>query len=223
MTKNIDFEAHQLYTLLADGGLALTRTSTGYGLVAMRSDAVRRIYALKGRAAVKPCVTVATMTILDDIAKPLDADMRQWLIGAAARWPMALINELNPASKLLASWEPFVRAQCTKVDTIATFFGVGDLVARAADIAYQHGELLVGSSANRSGTGNNYTIEDVPEEMRTLVDRVFDFGATHVSAEGKLASSILDLTRGGIFQRQGVSHSEIESSWEQFRSLRRAA
>lgn len=223
MTKNIDFEAHQLYTLLADGGLALTRTSTGYGLVAMRSEAVRRIYALKGRAAVKPCVTVATMTILDDIAKPLAPDTRDWLIGAARRWPLALINELNPDSKLLASWEPFVRGQCTKVDTVASFFGVGELVSRAADIAFQHGELLVGSSANRSGTGNNYTIDDVPEEMRTSVDGVFDFGATHVSADGKLASSILDLTRGGTFQRQGILHAEIEASWEEFRALRRAA
>lgn len=223
MTKTIDFDATRLYSLLADGGLALARTSTGYGLVAMRSDAVRRIYELKGRSAEKPCVTVGTMAILDDVARPLDQGTRAWVSEAVARWPMALIATMNPRSRLLSSWEPYVAAQCTKGDTIATFFGVGDLIARAASLALGNGQLLVGSSANLAGTGNNYTIDAVPDVIRRAVDLELDYGEAPFTSEAKLASTILDLTRGGVFQRRGVAFDEVERSWNRHRSLGAAA
>ncbi len=189
MNHPIETDARQMYNLLADGGLALARTSTGYGLVAMRSDAVRRIYALKGRSAQKPCVTVGTMTILGDVAKPLEPDTHSWLSGAVERWPMAIIAETNPRSSLLSSWEPFVASQCTKGDTIATFFGVGDLIARAAMIAFGHGQLIVGSSANLAGTGNNYTIDAVPDVIRKAVDLEFDYGEAPFTSDAKTIPS----------------------------------
>lgn len=223
MNTKIDTDARQMYDLLADGGLALARTSTGYGLVAMRSEAVKRIYALKGRSADKPCVTVGTMTILDDVAKPLAADTRTWLARAVERWPMAIIAETNPHSRLLASWEPFVASQCTKGPTIATFFGVGDLIAAAATIAFGKGELIVGSSANLAGTGNNYTLDAVPDVIRKAVDLELDYGEAPFTSDAKLASTILDLTRGGIFQRRGVAFAEVEASWNELRALPRAA
>jgi tRNA A37 threonylcarbamoyladenosine synthetase subunit TsaC/SUA5/YrdC len=214
-TTTIDTDARRMYSLLADGGLALARTNTGYGLVAMRSDAIRRIYALKGRSAEKPCVTVGTMEILDDVATGIDGATRGWLSKAVAQWPMAVIARTNQRSALLASFEPFVASQCTKADTIATFFGVGDLIARTATIAYGHGQLIVGSSANLAGTGNNYTLDAVPDSIRNGVDLELDYGVAPFTTDGKLASTILDLTRG-TFQRQGVAFAEVEASWQEF-------
>ena len=214
MSSTIENDARRMYTLLSDGGLALARTNTGYGLVAMRSDAVRRIYALKGRSQAKPCVTVGTMTILDDVAKGIELDVRGWLARAVAQWPMAVIARMNRQSVLLSSWEPFVASQCTKDDTIATFFGVGELIARTATIAYGHGQLIVGSSANLAGTGNNYTLDAVPDEIRRAVDLEFDYGVAPFTTDRKLASTILDLTRGA-FQREGVAFAEVQASWRE--------
>lgn len=222
MTTPTEADARRMYTLLADGGLALARTNTGYGLVAMKSDAVRRIYALKGRSAEKPCVTVGTMDILDDVAMPFAPETRFWLSRAAARWPMAVIARTNPRSTLLASFEPFVASQCTKVDTIATFFGVGDLIAGAATLAYGNGQLIVGSSANLAGTGNNYTLDSVPDSIRRAVDLELDYGVAPFTADEKLASTILDLTRG-TFQREGVAFAEVLASWLEFRESGRMA
>jgi tRNA A37 threonylcarbamoyladenosine synthetase subunit TsaC/SUA5/YrdC len=218
MIPSLNTDARRMYEVLADGGLALARTHTGYGLVAMKSDAVRRIYALKGRSADKPCVTVGTMAILDDVAAPLEPATRDWLTNAVARWPMAVIARLNRASTLLSSFEPFVASQCTKVDTIATFFGVGDLIARTASLAYAQGQLIVGSSANLAGTGNNYTLDAVPDVIRRAVDVEFDYGMAPFTSDQKLASTILDLTRG-TFQRQGVAFAEVEASWREFLAM----
>ena len=211
----IESDARRMYTLLADGGLALARTNTGYGLVAMRSDAVRRIYALKGRSASKPCVTVGTMSILDDVAKEIDPDVRSWLARSVTQWPMAVIARMNRQSSLLSSWEPFVASQCTKEDTIATFFGVGELIARAASIAYQHAQLIVGSSANLAGTGNSYELDEVPDVIRNAVDIEFDYGIAPFTTDHKLASTILDLTKG-TFQREGCAFAEVQASWNEF-------
>jgi tRNA A37 threonylcarbamoyladenosine synthetase subunit TsaC/SUA5/YrdC len=222
MIPTTNTDARRMYTLLADGGLALARTNTGYGLVAMKSDAVRRIYELKGRSADKPCVTVGTMDILDDIATGIAPETRFWVSRAAARWPMAVIARTNRHSTLLKSFEPFVASQCTKVDTIATFFGVGDLIAGAATLAYGNGQLIVGSSANLAGTGNNYTLDSVPDSIRRAVDLEFDYRVAPFAADAKLASTLLDLTRG-TFQREGVAFAEIEASWLEFRESGRMA
>jgi tRNA A37 threonylcarbamoyladenosine synthetase subunit TsaC/SUA5/YrdC len=215
MKTTTDSDARRMYTLLADGGLALARTNTGYGLVAMKSDAVRRIYELKGRSAQKPCVTVGTMAILVDVAMDIETETRSWLARAVAAWPMAVIARTNRRSALLSGWEPFVASQCTKGDTIATFFGVGELIAGAATIAHGHGQLIVGSSANLAGTGNNYTLDAVPDSIRRAVDLEFDYGVAPFTSDRRLASTILDLTLG-TFQREGVAFAEVEASWRDF-------
>jgi len=214
-SQSIEVDARRMYDLVAGGGLALARTNTGYGLIAMKSSAVQRIYELKGRSSQKPCVTVGTMSILGDVATDIDADTRAWLARAVARWPMAVIARIAPASRLVSSFEPFVASQCTKADTIATFFGVGELIARTAAIAYEHGQLIVGSSANLAGTGNNYTIDEVPDSIRSAVDLELDYGRAPYVSDRKLASTILDLTRGQ-FQREGVAFAEVERSWREF-------
>lgn len=219
MMDHIEQDARRMYALLADGGLALARTNTGYGLVAMRASAVSRIYELKGRPAQKPCVTVGTMAIVDDVTTNVDPDTREWLAQAISRWPMAIIARMNRSSKLIASFEPFVASQCTKAGTIATFFGVGDLIARVAGIAYEHGQLVVGSSANLAGTGNNYSLDAVPDSIRRAVDLELDYGPSPFSSDAKLASTILDLTRGE-FQRKGVAFDEVEASWRAFSATR---
>lgn len=219
MTLDIETDARRMYALLADGGLALARTNTGYGLVAMKTAAVQRIYELKGRPAQKPCVTVGTMAIVDEVTTGIDSDIRDWLSDAASRWPMAIIARMERRSKLLASFEPFVASQCTKAGTIATFFGVGELIARAAEIAFERGQLVVGSSANLAGTGNNYSLDAVPDSIRRAVDLEFDYGPSPFSSDAKLASTILDLTRGE-FQRKGVAFDEVEASWNAFLAKR---
>jgi tRNA A37 threonylcarbamoyladenosine synthetase subunit TsaC/SUA5/YrdC len=218
MTTAIEADASRMYTVLADGGLALARTNTGYGLVAMKSDAVRRIYELKGRSAQKPCVTVGTMAILDDVATGIEPATHGWLSRTVARWPMAVIARANRRSVLLSSFEPFVASQCTKADTIATFFGVGELIARAATIAQDHGQLIVGSSANLAGTGNNYTLDAVPDSIRRAVDLELDYGIAPFTTDRKLASTILDLTQG-TFQREGFAFAEVQASWREFLAL----
>lgn len=212
----------RFYHVIRNGGLALARTDTGYGLVGMTSDAVRRIYELKGRPATKPCVTVGTMAILDDITVGVDRATRAWLAGATTKWPVAVVARTNERSALVRGMEPFVASQCTKAGTIATFFGVGARIGAVAKLAYAEGRLVVGSSANLAGTGNHYTLDAVPDSIRRQVDLEIDDGVAPFAGPGNVASTILDLTTGR-FHREGARFAEVSASWRTFVDGERAA
>lgn len=209
-------ESGRVYEVLKDGGVALVPTCAGYGLLALRTQAVERIYALKGRPANKPCITVATWPIFDEVVAAVDAPIRAWL-AETVRWtPLAVVGWIRPHARLLAPMEPFVRAQCTSAGTIATFHAAGELVTGVAEHAFADGTLIVGSSANRSGTGNCYTVAEVPDEMRRGVDLVIDVGPVARLGAERLATTLLDLTQDR-FLREGIRFAEIERSWRAFR------
>ena len=209
-------DSRRVYSLLLDGGVALLPTNIGYGLVAMKPRAVQRIYELEGRPASKPCVTVATWPIFDDVSLPLAPPLRAWVAHTLLESPLAIVTRLNPDSRLLRSFDPDVLAQSTQDGTIATFHGAGDLIRAIALLAYDDGKLIVGSSANTSGTGNNYAFDDVPESIKSNVDLTLDHGMARFANPERLATTLLDLTRNR-FQRRGIDFEKIERSWQEFR------
>jgi tRNA A37 threonylcarbamoyladenosine synthetase subunit TsaC/SUA5/YrdC len=213
MTHELAAQALQAYHVIYDGGLALVPTTAGYGLIAMRTAAVGRIYALKGRPATKPCVTVATWPIFDAITTGVDRGDREWAAGIVCNSPLALVTRMNLGSPLIRRLPPAVRSRCTLGDTLATFHAAGPLVCAVAELAFADGELVVGSSANRSGTGNTHTLAEVPREMRETVELTFDQGATPLAHLGRMATTILDLTTGR-FDRKGLHFEAIAASWE---------
>lgn len=207
---NLEQTARDVYTTLRAGGLAVVPTTAGYGLLAATPGAVARIYTLKGRPTTKPCVTVTPWEVFDDVAADIDPALRAW-ITRTTRWaPLAVVAPLRPSSRLLGGLPPFVRDQCTQDDTIATFHRAGAIVQRVAEIAWADGRLVVGSSGNRSGCGNAYTLAEVP--ARFEADRVVDVGDIPIPGGTPLATTILDL-RTGRFLREGLHFAGIRASW----------
>jgi tRNA A37 threonylcarbamoyladenosine synthetase subunit TsaC/SUA5/YrdC len=207
---DIEREAWQVYQILGAGGVAVVPTNAGYGLLAMGPQGVRRIYEMKGRPATKPCVLVTTWRIFDDVAAPIDGDVREWIVETLRWTPLAVVTRLNPRSRMLSCLDPFVRLQGTRDDTLATFHEAGRLVTRVAEIACDEGRLVFGSSGNRSGSGNAYTIEEVPSRFEA--DVIIDRGPIPIPGGERLATTILDLPNGR-FLREGLHFARIRDSW----------
>ncbi len=197
----------------------LLPTDVGFGLVACSDAAIERIYALKGRPASKPCVTVANAAILDDVAElPGDAE-RAWLDHAARRAPIAVVNRVRAGSSLLDRLSSYALGQITTGGTIATFLNAGALVDALAVLARLDGRLVVGSSANLAFTGNNYDLDEVPASIRDAVDLVIPGARARYADPRKLATTILDMTRGS-FVREGIEFDAIARSWSEFCATR---
>src|SRR4051812_34057271 len=210
---DLEADAEEVYATLRGGGLALVPIEAGYGLVAIEEPAIRRIYELKGRPATKLCVTVASPAITASVAAPLAPAIVDWIAAITIVSPLAVVTAVASDSGLRASQSAYVRDQTTSHDTIALFYAAGRLVETVAALALRDGKLVVGSSANLSGTGNNYTFADVPDVMVRGVDLALDRGPSGgSSARDRLASTILDLTTG-TFLRRGIDFARIAAAW----------
>lgn len=166
--------------ILAAGGLVALPTETVYGLAgdASNPDAVRRIFAAKGRPADHPLIVhVAEASAIRAWAAAVpDAAWRL----AAAFWPGPLTMIL-PRS---AAVSPLVTGGR---DTVALRVPAHPLT-RAILAAFGGG--VAAPSANRFGRISPTTAEHVRAELGAAVDLVVDGGACEVGIE----STIVDLS-----------------------------
>lgn len=210
--------AVRAYEVVRDGGVVLLPTDVGFGLIACTDAAIARIYELKGRPASKPCVTVANAAILEDLAELPGGDRtRSWIDRVARRAPIALVNLVRRESSLLARLSEYALGQVTTAGTIATFLNAGLLVGIVAELALLDGRIVAGSSANAAFTGNNYDLDDVPESIQRGVDLVIPGERARYAHPRRIATTILDMTRGE-FIREGIEFEMIAREWEEFRA-----
>ena len=200
MTVIIGRDIAHAVAILRRGGLVALPTETVYGLGAdaRNADAVRRIYAAKGRPADHPLIVhLADATQLAD-------------------WSA----EVTPLAKKLA--EKFWPGPLTLILRRAA--GVGDFVTGgqdtvglrvpshpvAQDLLRAFGGGIAAPSANRFGRVSTTTAEHVAEELGDAVDYVLDGGASDIGIE----STIIDV-RGDepVLMRPGhIGVGDIEAA-----------
>lgn len=161
------------------GGVAVFPADTVYGLACEPDtpEAVRRLYALKGREAAKPA---AVMFFDPDLA--LDALPE---LGPRTR---AMLARLLPAALTVLVPNPARRFPLAcGADPATLGLRVPALDGPVRSLAGVRWPVLQ-SSANHSGGRDPRTLEDVPEAIRAGADLLLDGGRL-----GGLASTVLDL------------------------------
>ena len=187
-----------LFTL-RNGGLVAYPTDTVYGLGAdaFNAAAVRKIYAVKGRARDLPLpLLVADLEMLRRTA----AELPDLALALAKRFlpgPLTLIvpkAESVPDAVTAAGPNVALRIPAHPAPR-----------ALAAGLAGP----LVGTSANRSGKRSATTASEVRRELGDAVDFIIDGECT-----GGVESTVLDLTRGRpIVVREGaIPLEELEAA-----------
>jgi len=162
------------------GEIVAVRTDTLYGLMAdaTRSETVRQVYALKGRAGDKPIsVLVADMAMAERVAKikgrAREAARRMWPGPVTAVLPASE----SPATELLGPG----RSVAVRVPAAAL---PREVIARA-------GVPVTGTSANRAGQPGARTADDVVAAFGDRVALLLDSGPV-----GDVpASTLVDLRR----------------------------
>ena len=209
-------EVEKAYNVIKDGGLALIKGDIGYGLIGHSEESIRKMYEIKGRPASNPCITVGSPEVLADVAKLKDPRLMDWMIDISQHTTLAVVNEINPDSKLLAGLSEYVLSQCTKDGTIASFLHTGEFIEEMVKLGLKEDFLLVASSGNVSSHGNNYRFEDVQPEIVNGVYYYLDLGVAKYANDAKLATTIVNLTNF-TYKRQGVNHDLIHASLTKFK------
>lgn len=201
-------EVERAYQVVRDGGLALIKADIGYGLVGHSEESIRKMYEIKGRPATNPAITIGSPEALEDMVILKDPRLMDWIKDISQHTTLAIINEINPQSKLIASLPQYVHDQATKDGTVATFLNTGEFIEEMVKMGIRDDFLLVGTSGNVSSKGNNYNLADVQDQILSGVDYYHDLGTSKYQNDQKLATTIVNLTNF-TFKRHGVNHELI--------------
>jgi L-threonylcarbamoyladenylate synthase len=190
--------ADEAVAVLRSGGLVCYPTDTIYGIGAAAADdaAVRRLYAVKGRAPNKPLPLL--LAEAGDAARIADVTpLAQTL--AHRFWPGALTIVMRK----LPSYRSLALAG---QDTVALRVPDREIVR---SIVRTFGWPVTGTSANRAGAPAPASAVEVQFQLGEMVDLIIDGGPCH----GRAESTVIDITQDPprILREGAVSREELES------------
>jgi L-threonylcarbamoyladenylate synthase len=185
--------------VLRDGGLVAFPTETVYGLGAdaTNADAVRKIFAVKGRPSTNPLIChVADEAVAQRYAAAWPPAASQLTLRF---WPGPLTLVLRKTSEIAAE-------ATAGLDTVGLRAPNHPL---ALELLRAFGKPLAGPSANKSSRVSPTTAQHVRDELGDSVDLILDGGPCAVGIE----STVLDLSgdRPTILRPGGLSRQQIEA------------
>lgn len=184
--------------LLRAGQLVAFPTETVYGLGALISteQAIRSIFAVKGRPSDNPLIAhIAHIDQWEMLACAAPASFFR-LAEALFPGPLTLIVKRSPAVSPLVS---------AGLDTIAIRCPAHPL---AQELIHKAGEPLVAPSANRSGFPSSTTAQHVLSDFRGSIPAVIDGGPCSLGLESTVVDLVSfatpTLLRPGALKREAI-------------------
>ena len=182
--------------ILAKGGLVAFPTETVYGLGAngLNEDAVRSIFAAKGRPSDNPLILhICDTEQLPQLAREIPEEAIKL---ALEFWP-------GPLTMVLPKTDRVPDAVSGGLDTVAIRFP-SNLIAR--EIIRRSGKPIAAPSANLSGSPSPTTAQHCIDDLIGRVDAIVDGGSCGVGLEStviSLATEVPTVLRpGGITVEQ---------------------
>jgi L-threonylcarbamoyladenylate synthase len=173
---------------LRAGGTVVYPTETAYALGAdpFNPEAVRRVFALKGRDERKPLGLLAAS--LEQVQDLCEMNATERLL--AQRWPAALslVLRILPREGSIREALDLVSAKTGTVSIRVSSY------ARARKLAETLGHPIITTSANRSGNGECFSVQEIRAQFREnpQPDYVLDGG----SIDRGLMSTVVQVQDG---------------------------
>lgn len=166
--------------ILARGGVVAIPTETVYGLAADASnpDAVRRVFAIKGRPANHP--VIVHLSAVDDLARWARHPPRAAYLLAERYWPGPLTLVLERASRVP---DGVTGGQ----DTVALRAPAHPLTL---ELLRRFGGGVAAPSANRFGRVSPTTAQHVRADLGDEVDLVLDGGPCRIGLESTILALV---------------------------------
>ena len=164
--------------VLRRGGLVAIPTETVYGLAAnaMNDNAVRGIFAAKGRPADNPLIVhISALSQWDALVTEIPDRAKQL---AAAFWP-------GPLTIILPKSDAVSTVVSGGLSTVAVRMPSHPIARAIIDAA---GVPLAAPSANRSGKPSPTTAQHVKDDMDGRIDCIVDAGPCKVGVESTVLS-----------------------------------
>jgi tRNA A37 threonylcarbamoyladenosine synthetase subunit TsaC/SUA5/YrdC len=174
---DITGDAQQIKDVILRGGVAILQGDVGYGLLTATPTAARKTIDVKGRAAHKRhgMLGCADFRYEAQILDPVKHDMID-AITIDYDLPLGVIAPVRPGHPVVESIEPETFRASSVEGTMAMLHNNGALSDELARLSLEEGVAFLGSSANLSGTGVKFRVQDIQPEVIEQADLVVDYG-----------------------------------------------
>ncbi|OJJ57218.1 hypothetical protein ASPSYDRAFT_47511 [Aspergillus sydowii CBS 593.65] len=178
---NVPRDAKETYNTLKRGGVAIIPTDVGYALLTSTQAGIQRIFSAKDRREGHNIGIIGTykqhreIHVLPEakfeMTRVLIEDMAM-IVGVIAKYDT---KNLHPR---LATLDPATLSQVTDGDTVSIAVPEGPFLRELGRLCDDdpEGMLMFGTSANLTGQGQRFRVEDIESRVIDAVDLVVDYG-----------------------------------------------
>ncbi len=187
-------DARRAFDTVLAGGIVIFPGEVGYALAASDADAIQLAFRTKQRGAHKRHAMLGNYEIhrelhaLDPYAQEvldtlvLDHDL-----------PLGVVARYRPQHPMLQRIDPDTLQASTVDGTLGILVNNGPFQEELARHCLREQTPLLGSSANLTGTGTKFRVEDIQPEIVGIADLVVDHGLRKFHAYQR-SSTMIDFT-----------------------------
>jgi hypothetical protein len=174
---DIPGDAARTVAAVRAGEVAIIPMDVGYAGIGGCQEALMRFFRAKGRGAHKRNAMLGNLGLHDEL-HVLDARGRAMVRALVEDHdlPVAVVAGFHDRHPLLRALGEEALAASTDGGTLAMLLNAGRFLAEVTRQATEAGQPLFGSSANLTGTGTRFRVEDIQPELRAVAGVVVDYG-----------------------------------------------
>ncbi|HXZ09557.1 MAG TPA: Sua5/YciO/YrdC/YwlC family protein [Paraburkholderia sp.] len=177
--------------MIQRGGIAIFPVDVGYSIMGGSADALRKIFATKQRAGHKRNGLIADMVTQREVHDlPRERQDMIELITQDYNLPLGPIAPFRPDHPLIRKVDPDLLRASSAGGTLAMLVNAGPFHAEVCRLSREAVHPMLGSSANLTGTGTRFRLEDIQPELRAIADIEIDYGLRKYHWYGRSSTMI---------------------------------
>ena len=177
MRLDIPGDARRTIDVIKKGGIALVPNDTGYAMCGASMDPLKKIYDTKRRGSHKRNAMAGDLETQRDLMTL--GRREQAMVEALVvdhDLPIGVIGPFRADHPLLRKLDADAVKASTAVGTLGMLLNAGPFHKELTRLSREEVVPLFGSSANLTGTGTKFRVEDVQPELRKIADITIDYG-----------------------------------------------
>jgi len=201
--------AERVLDVIENGGLVVVPFDVSYAFLAGALEPLQRIYELKLRPGSKACPILASWEHFERMARSTADESARIKRVVDAGLPVGVLATPDWTSPVAQPIPEDCRPLLERDGRVALFLNMGGMSGDILAAADRRDLRIFGSSANISGTGNSFALEEVPTSILDSTDLICDAGRSKYANPERVSSTIVDLGTGEIV-RAGILYEEIK-------------
>lgn len=191
-------------------------TEVGYGLMASSTEAIQKAFAAKRRRPGHAQGVIGSLKLHRELHILPDEKLEMVrVLHQDLDMSFGIVAPFHSEHPILQQLTPATMANTTQNDTLAIYVGGSSLLMELGRLNDEAGQLMLGSSANLTGTGQKFRVEDVDPEIKEAADIIVDHGLQRYHIYGGRPSTIIDFGNMKVL-RMGSSYELLRECMKKY-------